>query len=124
MRYFFLFLTDIQKVIMPELDPDKRYYTISEVAKMFEVSTSLIRFWENEFPSLKPHKTSKGDRRFTVQNIEQFDAIYELVKNRGFTLDGAKQEIKRHTAFQKEKKDQIKKLNKLKKGLLELKEKL
>ncbi len=72
----------------------KLYYSISEVAEMFNVSKSLIRFWESEFDLLRPHKNSKGDRRFTVQNIEQFQTIYQLVKERGFTLDGAKRELK------------------------------
>ncbi len=72
----------------------KLYYSIGEISKMFTVSKSLIRFWEAEFDLLKPHKNSKGDRRFTQQNIEQFRTIYHLVKERGFTLDGAKKEIK------------------------------
>lgn len=72
----------------------KRYYTIGEVADMFGVSKSLIRYWETEFDFLKPHKNSKGDRRFTVQNIEQFGQIYQLVKEQGFTLDGARKALK------------------------------
>jgi len=72
----------------------KLYYTIGEVAEMFSVSKSLIRFWESEFDLLRPHKNSKGDRRFTKQNIEQFNTIYHLVKERGFTLEGAKRELK------------------------------
>lgn len=72
----------------------KRYYTIGEVAEMFGVSKSLIRYWETEFEFLKPHKNSKGDRRFTIQNIEQFGQIYRLVKEQGFTLDGARKALK------------------------------
>lgn len=72
----------------------KLYYSIGEVSKMFEVSKSLIRFWESEFDLLRPHKNSKGDRRFTQQNLNQFRLIYHLVKERGFTLDGAKRELK------------------------------
>jgi DNA-binding transcriptional MerR regulator len=72
----------------------KLYYSIGEIAEMFKVSKSLIRFWETEFDLLKPYKNSKGDRRFTEQNIEQFKIIYNLVKERGFTLEGAKKEIK------------------------------
>jgi len=72
----------------------KLYYSIGEIAEMFSVSKSLIRFWETEFDLLKPHKNSKGDRRFTQQNIDQFRTIYHLVKERGFTLEGAKREIK------------------------------
>ena len=98
----------------------KRYYSIGEVAKMFEVSKSLIRFWENEFDFLKPHKNSKGDRRFTVQNLEQLNLIYELVKERGFTIDGARKEIQRLQQWEKEKEEWIGRLEQLKKGLQEL----
>lgn len=78
----------------------KRYYTIGEVAEMFGVSKSLIRYWESEFEFLKPHKNSKGDRRFTIQNIEQFDQIFQLVKEQGFTLDGAKKALKKQNTRQ------------------------
>lgn len=77
----------------------KLYYSIGEISEMFNVSKSLIRFWETEFDLLKPHKNSKGDRRFTQQNIDQFRTIYHLVKERGFTLDGAKREIKTNKEF-------------------------
>jgi DNA-binding transcriptional MerR regulator len=92
----------------------KRYYSIGEVAEMFDVSKSLIRFWENEFDLLRPHKNSKGDRRFTPQNIEQMRVIYELVKERGFTLDGAKKEIVRLRRWENEKKEVIERLERLK----------
>jgi DNA-binding transcriptional MerR regulator len=72
----------------------KRYYTIGEVAEMFGVSKSLIRYWETEFDMLKPHKNSKGDRLFTRKNIEQFAQIYHLVKEQGFTLEGARKALK------------------------------
>ncbi|MEL7219797.1 MAG: MerR family transcriptional regulator [Bacteroidota bacterium] len=109
---------------MPDQPLNKRYYTIGEVAEMFQVSKSLIRFWENEFDFLRPHKNSKGDRRFTVQNIEQFELIYQLVKERGFTLDGAKQEIKRQQTFLKEKQAQLKRLENIRSGLMKIKEAL
>ena len=73
---------------------EKLYYSIGEVADMLGVSKSLIRYWENEFDFLNPKKNRKGDRRFTKENIQQLLIIYELVKERGFTLEGAKQEIK------------------------------
>jgi DNA-binding transcriptional MerR regulator len=73
---------------------EKLYYSIGEVADMLGVSKSLIRYWENEFDFLNPKKNKKGDRRFTKENIQQLLIIYELVKERGFTLEGAKQEIK------------------------------
>lgn len=105
-------------------DKLKRYYSISEVAELFGVSRSLIRFWEGEFESLKPHKNSKGDRRFTQQNIEQIKEIYHLVKERGFTLNGAKQELKDRQHRNKEKQEVIETLERVKKGLLELKNQL
>ncbi len=74
---------------------DKLYYTIGEVADMFEVSRSLLRYWENEFAFLTPRKNKKGDRLFTKENIQQIQIIYNLVKVRGFTLEGAKQELKK-----------------------------
>lgn len=102
----------------------KRYYSISEVADMFGVSKSLIRFWESEFEILKPHKNSKGDRRFTQQNLEQLQTIYHLVKERGFTLSGAKQEIKDRQQREKEKKEIIETLERLKEGLNGLKDEI
>ena len=96
----------------------KRYYSIGEIADMFKVSKSLVRFWEVEFELLKPHKNSKGDRRFTKQNIEQFQIIYNLVKERGFTLDGAKREIKNNKTNLLKKTQAINTLEKVK-GLLQ-----
>lgn len=78
-----------------QIELTKRYYTIGEVAKMFDVSNSLIRYWETEFSQLKPHKTRKGDRRYTVKDVRLLERIYTLVKERGFTLDGAKKELKK-----------------------------
>ena len=106
---------------LPIFDEDKenlkRYYSIGEVAKMFEVSKSLIRFWENEFDFLKPHKNSKGDRRFTVDSIEQLNLIYELLKERGFTIEGARREIHRLQEWEKEKAEVMGRLEKVREGL-------
>jgi len=102
----------------------KLYYTISEVAEMFGVSTSLIRYWETEFTFLKPHKNSKGDRRFTKQNIEQLQIIYHLVKERGFTLEGAKNEISENKKKLQAKNQIMENLKSLKKKLLDLKAEL
>ena len=74
--------------------PEKRYYGIGEVANAFSVNTSLIRFWEKEFDVLKPKKNAKGDRKFTPADIKNLELIYYLVKERGFTLDGAKIHLK------------------------------
>ncbi|MFT4781845.1 MAG: DNA-binding transcriptional MerR regulator [Psychroserpens sp.] len=74
--------------------PEKRYYGIGEVAKAFDVNTSLIRFWEKEFDILKPKKNAKGNRKFTPEDIKNLKFIYHLVKERGFTLEGAKTHLK------------------------------
>jgi DNA-binding transcriptional MerR regulator len=76
--------------------PEKRYYKIGEVAKAFGVNTSLIRFWEKEFEIIRPKKNKKGNRLFTPEDIKNFKLIYNLVKERGFTLDGAKQKLKKN----------------------------
>jgi DNA-binding transcriptional MerR regulator len=73
---------------------DKRYYSIGEVAEAFQVNTSLIRFWEKEFEGIKPKKNAKGDRRFTPEDVQQLKRIYELVKERGFTLKGLRLSLK------------------------------
>ena len=96
----------------------KLYYSIGEVSEMFDVSKSLIRFWESEFDILKPHKNSKGDRRFTQKNLDQFKIIYHLVKERGFTLDGAKKEIKNNKDSLIKKNEMLKSLTNIK-GFLE-----
>ncbi|MDR1877596.1 MAG: MerR family transcriptional regulator [Flavobacteriaceae bacterium] len=70
--------------------PEKLYYSIGEVAQAFNVNASLIRFWEKEFDSIAPKKNKKGDRFFTSKDIENLKIIYHLVKERGYTLDGAR----------------------------------
>lgn len=76
--------------------PEKRYYKIGEVAKAFNLNTSHIRFWEKEFDIIKPKKNAKGNRMFTPEDINNFKLIYNLVKERGFTLEGAKQKLKKN----------------------------
>ncbi|MDT0645857.1 MerR family transcriptional regulator [Zunongwangia sp. F260] len=74
--------------------PEKRYYSIGEVAEAFKVNTSLIRFWEKEFDVIKPKKNAKGNRKFTQEDIKNLELIFHLVKERGFTLEGAKTHLK------------------------------
>ena len=74
--------------------PKKLYYNIGEVAKAFNVKTSLLRFWENEFDQIKPKKKKSGTRKYTPKDIEIIQLIYHLVKERGMTLDGAKKQLK------------------------------
>jgi len=73
---------------------EKLFYKIGEVAEMFGVNVSLIRFWEKEFDILKPKKNKKGNRMFTKKDVDNLTIIYHLVKERGFTLEGAKQKLK------------------------------
>ena len=70
--------------------PDKLYYSIGEVAKAFNVNASLIRYWEQEFPIIKPKKNKKGNRYFTPEDLKNLQIIYHLVKEKGYTLDGAR----------------------------------
>lgn len=77
---------------------DKLYYSMSEVAEMFDVNQSLIRYWESKFDSLRPKKNKKGNRMFRPEDIENFKIIYHLVKECGMTLDGAKRAMKQQGA--------------------------
>lgn len=103
--------------------PDKRYYSIGELAKAFEVNTSLIRFWEKEFDLLQPKKNAKGNRKFTPEDVKNLSQIYHLVKERGFTLEGAKIHLKQQKG-RSEDFDLIQKLESIKAQLLRIKEKL
>lgn len=79
---------------MSELKPGKLYYSIGEVSEHFGVNPSLIRFWEKEFDIIKPKKNAKGNRLFTSQDVANFRLIHHLVKERGFTLEGARKKLK------------------------------
>lgn len=103
---------------------EKVYFSISEVAKMFKVNASLIRYWEKEFDIIRPFKNKKGDRLFTQTDIENFRAIYRLVKEQGFTLQGAKEKIKQSKADVTGNTDIIKTLEDLKDFLNEIKKEL
>jgi len=72
----------------------KLYYSIGEVSRMFDVNASLIRFWEKEFDLIKPKKNKKGNRLFSAEDISNLKIIYHLVKERGYTLQGAKDKLK------------------------------
>ncbi|MFT7344153.1 MAG: DNA-binding transcriptional MerR regulator [Lentimonas sp.] len=101
----------------------KLYYSIGEVALMFDVNSSLIRFWEKEFKQINPKKNKKGNRLFTPKDILVFASIYSLVKEEGRTLEGAKAALKERPKPQKEakKSDMIKKLEEIKSKLIKLK---
>ena len=97
--------------------PEKLYYSIGEVAKAFKVKTSLLRYWENEFDSIKPKKKQTGTRKYTQKDIESIQLIYHLVKEKGYTLEGAKEQLK----ILKKKFEVIKKLEKIKATLINIK---
>lgn len=101
--------------------PDKRYYAIGEVAEAFGVNTSLIRFWEKEFDVLKPKKNAKGNRLFTPQDVRNLELIFHLVKERGFTLEGAKIHLKEEKKKTLSNFEIIKKLQSVKAELINIK---
>jgi DNA-binding transcriptional MerR regulator len=102
----------------------KLYYTIGEVAKMFNVNTSLIRYWEKEFSIIKPKKNRKGNRLFTPKDIENIKLIYHLVKERGMTLQGAKKKLKENKEDLDHSFEIIQSLKNIKNMLTEIKEEL
>ena len=104
--------------------PEKRYYSIGEVAKAFEVNTSLIRFWEKEFDVLKPKKNAKGNRKFTPEDIKNLKFIYHLVKERGFTLEGAKTHLKEEKKQALSNFEIVSKLEDIKNQLIKIKQHL
>ena len=103
---------------------EKLYYSIGEVAKMFNVNASLIRFWEKEFDIIQPKKNKKGNRLFTKSDIENFHRIFQLVKNEGYTLDGAKQKLKKYVAIVPQNHEIYLKLSDLRKKLVQLRDEL
>ena len=106
------------------MSDSKIYYAIGEVAKMFEVNTSLIRFWEKEFDIIQPKKNKKGNRLFTKEDIANFHVIFHLVKERGFTLEGAKNKLKGNKEDTIKNAEIVQSLQKIKGFLIELKQEL
>jgi len=102
----------------------KLYYSIGEVAEMFDVNSSLIRYWEKEFEVLKPKKNAKGNRLFTQKDLENLKLIFHLVKERGFTLDGAKRKLKEDKKSLEDNYEMIQSLKKVKSFLEEIKDNL
>jgi len=106
----------------PTTQNSKLYYSIGEVAEMFDVNASLIRFWEKEFDIIKPKKNKKGNRLFTPADIKHFRLIHHLVKEKGYTLKGAKESLKSNPESIDKKAEIIDSLNRIKTSLLEMKE--
>lgn len=107
-----------------ERDINKLYYSIGEVSRMFDVNASLIRFWEKEFEILQPRKNKKGNRLFTQEDLENLKIIYHLVKEKGYTLQGAKEHLKSNKGTESERQKVLNSLQKLRNFLVELKEEL
>jgi DNA-binding transcriptional MerR regulator len=103
--------------------PDKLYYSIGEVAKAFNVNASLIRFWEKEFDVISPKKNKKGNRYFTPQDIKNLKIIYHLVKERGYTLEGAKIALEEKVTI-KDEVELITRMEYIRSELVKLKESL
>lgn len=109
---------------LSDVPSGKLYYSIGEVSRMFDVNTSLIRFWEKEFSIIKPKKNKKGNRLFTQKDVDNFHIIYNLVKERGFTLEGAKKKLKESKGEIDKQVEMIKSLKKVRAFLIDLKEEL
>jgi DNA-binding transcriptional MerR regulator len=103
------------------LSSEKRYYSIGEVAKAFDVNVSLIRFWDKEFDVLQLKKNSKGNRLFTPDDVKNLQLIYHLVKERGFTLEGAKTHLRESKKKILDKFEIISKLEAIKTQLVQMK---
>lgn len=107
-----------------EADPEKLFYSIGEVAILFKVNASLIRFWEKEFDIIRPQKNKKGNRLFTREDLANFHLIHHLVKERGFTLQGARQMLKNNRREAEENLDIVKRLQHIRSFLVELRKEL
>ena len=107
-----------------EKEIEKIYYSIGEVAEQFNVAPSLIRFWESEFELIQPKKNRKGNRQFTKEDIENVRTIYHLVKQKGFTLQGAKEMLRNDTQAVKDKMEIYDSLKKIRQFLVEVRDKL
>lgn len=107
-----------------EKEIEKLYYSIGEVAELFNVAPSLIRFWESEFDLIKPKKNRKGNRQFTREDIDNVRTIFHLVKEKGFTLQGAKEMLKNDSQAVKDQMEMIESLKRVRSFLVEMRDKL
>ena len=109
------------KMAYKEKEIEKLYYSIGEVSEMLSINASTIRYWEKEFDILKPKKNAKGDRFFTKEDIEKIRLIYRMLKEKGYTVDGAKTQLKDKYEEENRKMALIEKLNKIRGFLVEMK---
>ena len=107
-----------------EKEIEKLFYPIGEVAQMFDVSVSSIRYWEKEFNILKPKKNKKGNRMFTKKDVEHLRIIYHLTKERGFTLEGAKRKLRENKTDTIDNIEIISHLKNIRKFLVNFREEL
>jgi DNA-binding transcriptional MerR regulator len=112
---------DLIDVPADDVLQQKLYYSISEVAGWFKVNTSLLRYWENEFDILQPRKTRKGDRLFRVEDVKNLQLIYFLLRQRKFSIDGAKNYLKNNKQEADTQVRLVESLTKFRSFLLELK---
>jgi DNA-binding transcriptional MerR regulator len=109
-----------------EIPPDdilfqKQYYGMGEVSEMFRINLSLLRFWEKEFDIIKPKKNKKGDRFFRPVDIKNLQIIHHLIRQRKFTMEGAKEYLKKNSQVADKQFEMIQSLEKIRSFLLELK---
>lgn len=103
----------------------KLYYSMGEVAEMFDVTPALIRHWEAQFDCIKPHRNKKGNRLFTPEDVERLKQIYHLVKERGMTLKGANKVLKRAKSDEvAQEMELLERLQKIRAALVEVREEL
>lgn len=102
----------------------KHYYSIGEVSEMLHVPPSTLRYWEKEFDILKPKKNAKGDRLFTRTDLQNIKLIYLLVKEKGYTIDGAKAQLKSKLSTEQKKLQIVERLKKIRAFLSDIKEAL
>ncbi|AGA80065.1 putative transcriptional regulator [Echinicola vietnamensis DSM 17526] len=119
-RYFDFHTFYFCQVPYKEREIEKKYYSIGEVADKFGVATSLIRYWEGEFDIIKPKKDKKGNRRFTKEDIEKIGLIFHLVKEKGYTLQGAQEIIKKDQYEVSDKAGMVNRLKEIRDFLSEI----
>lgn len=107
-----------------EREINKMYYTMGEVSAMFDVNQSLIRYYEREFDILQPKKNKKGNRYFTPEDVENLKIIFHLIRDKGYTLAGAKEHLKQSGDETKGTQTMISTLENLKKFLLEVRDQM
>lgn len=117
-------VADLIEIPSEDILKQKLYYSISEVASWFKVNTSLLRYWENEFDILQPRKTRKGDRLFRIEDIKNLQLIYLLLRQRKFSIEGAKSYLKNNKNKIDKETQLVQSLTKFKQFLLELKSSL